>query len=361
MPNGKLKLELEMVQPNDKREEEYAKFRSFAERMKNQKARQLQTAINAINTSGAPINACCLKSILALETGAAVLALKHHPGHKAVAAAESLHTALEMFFLSYREFIDASNAYIKSIEGNPKKTIGHMTAISATQMLAKGIYSVSVFSKIVYYHAQRLSKHFKPKDYDNKLISTGIASDLQNFIFQLRNIIEHEFLILPEHTTFLNAGGVRITLNISKDTIISCDINKQARTYLDNTDTDVNISATYTKYAHQVTEFYSWLFNELDNSADSAIIDYKHVHGLILAQSFRQQMNLLINIATSNKIDPYKHLDKHLTDEQIAFILSLPKHSKHQIDTIIELIDTEGYCDAQLRNAAYKLFGAEGY
>ena len=54
--------------------------------------------------------------------------------------------------------------------------------------------------------------------------------------------------------------------------------------------------------------------------------------------------------------DPYKHLDRHLTPEQIAEVYSLPMRSQKQVDMIIDSIDKDGACDEELRRLAYELF-----
>jgi hypothetical protein len=54
--------------------------------------------------------------------------------------------------------------------------------------------------------------------------------------------------------------------------------------------------------------------------------------------------------------DPYIHLSKHLTSEQLAIASSLPHRSATQVDYIISCVDRTSLCDEELRALVYKLF-----
>ena len=54
------------------------------------------------------------------------------------------------------------------------------------------------------------------------------------------------------------------------------------------------------------------------------------------------------------KADPYIHLSKHLTSEQLAIALSSPHRSAAQVDYIISCVDRTSLCDEEL--LVYQLF-----
>src|SRR3546814_11675454 len=53
--------------------------------------------------------------------------------------------------------------------------------------------------------------------------------------------------------------------------------------------------------------------------------------------------------------NPYDHLPRMLTAEQLDEVMCLPRKSEQQVDRIIAFLDN-GACDDELRQGAYELF-----
>ncbi len=60
------------------------------------------------------------------------------------------------------------------------------------------------------------------------------------------------------------------------------------------------------------------------------------------------------------KIDPYQYLPQYLNENELAEVLSLPMHSKRQVDRIIEIVDEYGCGDDELKQIIYKAFNVSG-
>jgi hypothetical protein len=54
--------------------------------------------------------------------------------------------------------------------------------------------------------------------------------------------------------------------------------------------------------------------------------------------------------------NPYDHLKRYLTPEQLQQVYELPMGSKAQVDQVLERVDQEHACDIELRELAYELF-----
>jgi hypothetical protein len=65
---------------------------------------------------------------------------------------------------------------------------------------------------------------------------------------------------------------------------------------------------------------------------------------------------LLLGLWQQAKADPYEHLPKHLTGEQLTKALELPQRSKGQVDYIISCVDRDSVCDEELRQLVYRFF-----
>ena len=54
--------------------------------------------------------------------------------------------------------------------------------------------------------------------------------------------------------------------------------------------------------------------------------------------------------------NPYNHLHRYLTAEQIEEVYWLPMGSSEQINKVIQLVDHDDACDDELRQLAHDLF-----
>jgi hypothetical protein len=75
----------------------------------------------------------------------------------------------------------------------------------------------------------------------------------------------------------------------------------------------------------------------------------RHHHG-------RLSYKLMIKLWIQAEADPYIHLPKHLTSEQLAIASSLPHRSATHVDYIISCVDRTSLCDQELRALVYQLF-----
>ena len=65
---------------------------------------------------------------------------------------------------------------------------------------------------------------------------------------------------------------------------------------------------------------------------------------------------VMVGLWTQAGADPYEHLSKHLTTEQMKGAEALPHRSPQQVDYIIACLDKDGVCDDHLREVIYKFF-----
>ncbi len=68
-------------------------------------------------------------------------------------------------------------------------------------------------------------------------------------------------------------------------------------------------------------------------------------------------MGILLQAAKQRETDPYAHLAKHFTKEELERIQCFPSRSREQVDFMIALRDPLGFCDDNLREKLYEIFG----
>jgi hypothetical protein len=109
----------------------------------------------------------------------------------------------------------------------------------------------------------------------------------------------------------------------------------------------------------RVRAFYAWYLPEVERAAPPALADYRRCVKHIKGRSFLQAWRFLLHTFINNKVDPYIHLDKYLTPDELRQYESFPRGSKALVDALINKLDSYSVCDAEARELAYRLFGVE--
>jgi hypothetical protein len=86
------------------------------------------------------------------------------------------------------------------------------------------------------------------------------------------------------------------------------------------------------------------------------ISDYSACREAVKRQHGRLSHELMIGLWTQAGADPYQHLSKHLTSEQMKEMEALPHRSRQQVDYVIACLDNDALCDDHLRAVVYKFF-----
>jgi hypothetical protein len=139
--------------------------------------------------------------------------------------------------------------------------------------------------------------------------------------------------------------------------LAEAELNSAAQRFLATHGKILNVSGLLSSYAERVDRFYGWLLPELEHRKPEAIADFRRCEVAVKLYHARQSYKLLVGLWQRAKADPYEHLPKHLTNEQLSRALELPQRSTVQVDYIISCVDRNGICDEELRLLVYQLFG----
>jgi hypothetical protein len=118
----------------------------------------------------------------------------------------------------------------------------------------------------------------------------------------------------------------------------------------------VDVSELLSGYAKRVDRFYGWLLPELEQHLPDPVKDFRHCRDTVKRHRARLSCKLMLELWIQAKADPYIHLPKYLTSEQLAIASSLPHRSTTQVDYIISCVDRTSLCDEELRARVHQLF-----
>lgn len=91
-------------------------------------------------------------------------------------------------------------------------------------------------------------------------------------------------------------------------------------------------------------------------SRTAAEDDFHRLQDLYRRCSSRQWTKVFLSPHANKGTDPYPHLPRFFTKEEVREILRRPKHSAEQVELIIALRAPQTDCDDELRAMLYKLF-----
>ena len=142
----------------------------------------------------------------------------------------------------------------------------------------------------------------------------------------------------------------------AEDLLAEAKLTAPAKQHLATLGETVDVSELLSSYAKRVDRFYGWLLPELEQHLPDPVKDFRHCRDTVKRHHGRLSYKLTLELWIQAKADPYIHLPKHLTSEQLAIASSLPHRSATQVDYIISCVDRTSLCDEKLRARVYQLF-----
>ena len=135
-------------------------------------------------------------------------------------------------------------------------------------------------------------------------------------------------------------------------------MNASGHRYLANSPNEIDLQTVFEEYRRRVKGFHTWFSRALAAQPLADVWGYEScIRENRRASERLIWKGMLRNWRTwSQPPNPYNHLDRYLTTEQLEEVYALAMGSEQQVDRIIEFIDTDTACDDELRDLAYQFF-----
>jgi hypothetical protein len=141
-----------------------------------------------------------------------------------------------------------------------------------------------------------------------------------------------------------------------EDLLADGELNAAAQKYLDQLGPTCDVTELLRGYSEKMEQFYARLLSEVEEHLPIEVKDYRACRKVVKDQHGKLSYEVMIGLWTQAGADPYEHLPKHLTTEQMKEAEALPHRSSQQIDYIIACFDKDGICDDHLRSVIYNFF-----
>ena len=184
--------------------------------------------------------------------------------------------------------------------------------------------------------------------------------DVTLIVKDLRNNLSHGSVVIPKWKISIVPKAFIGSMMYPKEELLAfgewCSRSKR---YIGNAEGDsINIAQVVGEHFHLLNKFDQSIQGLFARNVTPAEKDFFYIEDSHKRDARRQWILILVAQIGKGK-DPYDYLHYYFDPEGVREILRLPKHSKEQVDFMIELKGAEIDCNEELRNKLYCVFGVE--
>jgi hypothetical protein len=188
-----------------------------------------------------------------------------------------------------------------------------------------------------------------------ELLKRCFDTELQDFIKDLRNNLSHGAVVIPAWTINYGPDGTNGIMRFESEELLLLGKWCTKSTKMIREKTHMHVGEIIFEHSKSITKFHNAIREIFARNISDAERDYFDIVDQRNRTHRAQMMSLLVQQIGRSK-NPYDHLHKFFEPEHLRHILRLPKHSKEQVDLIIQLKSVEMDCNDSLRSALYKIF-----
>jgi hypothetical protein len=354
---------------------ELATIHEIFERFNLQEMEKTKFAVETMKSCTLPLSTDDIEILCQFGPHQLDEALSHHTGYKIWAQVGS-------FRLSKSVLESAIFGLLASIENFTTELNKDIFKRSNENILKKIESEVQkeLFSALDAIHSlicisSRLQKSCSLDNYLAQLEAVFEEDCHYQLIRGLRNIIHHRFAIKSNWYLMYNFDGIHISgFEINKTMLLKQSLDedgisksdkltkKQSEAKLkvvnDASIKHLDISELFKEYLIRANNFNDWFAQELNLLNPNFWLDCEKCFSENNKYHERLHWKSMLEnwLQWDSPPNPYDHLDRYLSEEQLVEVKQLPTKSKTQIDQIIDCVDVNGACDQALRELVYKWF-----
>jgi hypothetical protein len=284
--------------------------------------------------------------------------IRAHPGYDIDRPIQSLRTMLKVFRDSYADL----QADIRRFDESSRPRARRDRTRRADQGLIadsvrKNVFAVSAAAAALVAHGRRAKKLVGEEEFTVEC-ARAFDQAQHKFITELRNELSHVFFHEVGWKVTYSAGLSDSTFEFSTGQLLrEGKFTATARSYIQRSGEKIRIPELFADYAARVEAFYDWLNRRIEAQLPPELADYRRCARAQKVWSGRVWYRVWLDNLVRRGADPYEHLGNYIGLERLEEINRLPKRSAEQVNRIIEMVDRDGICDAELRELVFKLFG----
>jgi hypothetical protein len=223
-------------------------------------------------------------------------------------------------------------------------------------LVNKELFAALGAAKTLVDYSRRIKGMVPDNQFESKK-NEAFSPNEHALIVALRNSVLHE-VHSAANWQKVYRGGPPVTHFVidREELLVDGNLSESARKHLYTLGPKIDVTALLSAYSRKVENFYNWLLPEVETHLPAVVKDYRACRQAVREHHVRLGYEFLIRTWIGAGIDPYQHLPKHLTPEQLKAMGTLPHRSTAQVNYIISCMDRHQVCDQRLRNTVYEFF-----
>ena len=282
-------------------------------------------------------------------------ALRQHPGYSMDRKIESVQTMLELF---RRALADLNRAIATFPELGTQEAphIREQREHEVSVLVNKELFAALGAAKTLVDYCRRI-RDLVPADLFNFKRKETFSPNEHALIVDLRNLVLHQ-VHSEANWQKVYSGGPPVTHFVidREDLLADGELSQAAREHLDQVGPKIDVTALLSAYSQKIENFYGWFLSEVAAHLPLSVSDYRSCRQAVKTHHGRLSYEFLIRTWMNAGVDPYQHLSKHLTPEELKAMEALPHRSAGQVDFIVACVDRQGVCNENLRKTIYEFF-----
>lgn len=354
--------------------DDFETLQSVTKFMEAQRSLKRESIRDSLKGAGVPIPQRIVDELALLNPHDALDVLGDHPGFKIWRRLKSYKTAFAVFNQSGLDLFDAIDTLAKRMRDEDLLIKPNRHKLEEGKLrIYKELFAFGNAAHSLKDHASyRLQDVASVANFKSKLAEHFDNDGLHDFVIALRTITHHVDVVEPrshiigrsnrepEKISFrFNRAEIHAVVESAKAESGNYKINMAGRDYLDNSPDTIDVRSTYNDYFQRAHAFHDWFQRELEIRPPEELRDFERCLKANRDNGIRTSWRIMLGSWVQNREtppDPYQHLHKFLTPDQLEEIEGLPRKSNQQIDKVIEYIDEDDASDDEIRGLVFELF-----
>lgn len=348
----------------------WEQFRLITKIMDAERIAGREKVREAVRAAGVPLPENVVKALAQLNPHDVRKVLIDHPGFETSERLRSYRSSLTVFQRAVSDLTKAIERFESAVKGDifdrqQRDELGDIKGAIQKELFAATNAAISLRD----HSTRRLQPLVKIPGYEARRNECFGNDGLHEFIIGFRNVLHHLHMIEAGwHVENHFERGKKASFKVNRDEVrfyIEHSEKRRSKTehasilaYLSASPKDIDLKKVFEEYQERVADFHTWYGEALTSDHLIELRDCERC----LQESRKFGARTFWKAMLGNWLrwkrppNPYDHLHRYLTSEQIADVYSLPMQSEKQVDKVIKFVDTGRACDAELRRMAYELF-----
>jgi hypothetical protein len=288
---------------------------------------------------------------------AAERAIQEHPGFEILQDLTSLDLSLAIFKSCVSDLLNAVDGFHKQAEDprfwtRPQRDRFEQSALAVT----KAVFAAAASALALVDHSRAVRNRYSVPGYDEKRVATFDETE-HEFIQGLRHYASHFRVIEADWQREYTPSGKQTKFLLRQSSLLRWkEWTKSALQFIHRHPKGVDIEPLFQTYARKVATFQQWFRDRIQDRCMEDLSGYLHYERTLRRFAASSSWRILLANLVEKSGDPFAHLDRYLTEAELAEVLALPPRSVQQVNKVIDILDEYGACDGELRDLVYLAF-----